>query len=120
MANLFRANLESAEIIGSILRNSNLTETNLKNSNCKGTDFEGAILEKANLQGADLLSTFFDEADLRDANLTGTINLTIEQLSGAKTLYQAKLDPELMEKVKNSYPYLLREPMKETEQKKSK
>ena len=51
-----------------------------------------------------------EDADLRDANLTGTKNLTIEQLSGAKTLYQAKLDPELMEKVKESYPHLLGKP----------
>ena len=112
MANLFRANLESAEIIGSIFRNSNLTETNLKNSNCRGTDFEGAILKKANLKGADLLSAFLEDADLRGANLTETKNLNIEQLMGAKTLYQTKLDPELMEKVKNKYPFLFREPAK--------
>ena len=109
MANLFRANLERAQIIGSILTNSNLTETNLKNSNCRGTDFDGAILVKANLQGADFLSTFFEEAVLRGANLKGVKNLTIEQLQGAKTLYQAKLDPELMEQVKKSCPFLLRE-----------
>jgi uncharacterized protein YjbI with pentapeptide repeats len=36
---------------------------------------------KANLQGADLLSTFFEEADLRDANLKEVKNLTIEQLA---------------------------------------
>ena len=115
-ANLFKANLEGAEIIGSIFRNSNLKGINLKNSDCKGTDFEGAILEKANLQGANLLSAFIEEADLREANITGAKNLTITQLSGAKTLYQAKLDPELMEKVKNSYPYLLRVPKKEPQQ----
>jgi uncharacterized protein YjbI with pentapeptide repeats len=116
MANLFRANLEGAEIIGSILRNSNLTETNLKNSDCRGADFEGAILVKANLQGADLLSTFFEEADLRDANLTGVKNLNIKQLSGAKTLYQAKLDLELMEKVKKNCPHLLEEPKEISDQ----
>ena len=116
MANLFRANLEGAEIIGSILRNSNLRETNLKNSDCKGNDFEGAILVKANLQGADLLSTFFEEADLSDADLTGTKNLTIEQLAGAKTLYQAKLDPDLMEQVQKRCPYLLAKPKEETDQ----
>jgi len=110
MANLSKANLEGAKIIGSILRNSNLTEANLKNSSCRGTDFEGAIFVKANLQGADLLSAFFEETDLSNANLTRVKNLTIAQLSGAKTLYQAKLDPELMEQVKKSYPYLLREP----------
>lgn len=115
-ANLYRANLESAKLTGSNFRNSNLTETNLKNSDCKGADFEGTILEKASLQGADLLSAFFEEADLRDANLTGAKNLNIKQLSGAKTLYQAKLDPELMKKVKKSYPHLLERPKEKTDQ----
>jgi len=115
-ANLFRANLESAKLIGSIFRDSNLRETNLKNSDCKGTDFEGAVLVKANLQGADLLSTFFEEADLRDANLKEVKNLTIEQLAGAKTLYQAKLDPELIKRIKKNYPYLLEEPKEKTDQ----
>ena len=108
-ASLFKANLEGAEIVGSILSNSNLTESNLKNCKCRGSDFERAILVKANLEGADLLSTLFEETVLRGANLKGAKNLTIEQLQGAKTLYQAKLDPELMEKVKKSCPFLLRE-----------
>jgi len=109
MANLSKANLESAKIIGGILTDSNLTGTNLKYCNCKGTDFEGAILFKANLQGADLLSAFFDEAVLRGANLKGAKNLTIEQLQGAKTLYHAELDSELLKKVKKNCPYLLKE-----------
>jgi uncharacterized protein YjbI with pentapeptide repeats len=110
MVSLYKANLESAEIIGSILSDSNLTETNLKNCNCKGSDFERAILVKANLQGADLLSAFFEDADFTGANLMGVKNLTIEQLQGAKTLFQAKLDPKLMEQVKANNPNLLKEP----------
>ena len=112
MASLYKANLESAEIIGSILSNSNLTEANLRNCSCRGSDFEGAIFLKANLQGADLLSTFFEDADFRDANLKGVKNLTIDQLQGTKTLYKAKLEPELMEQVKTSNPNLLKEPQK--------
>jgi uncharacterized protein YjbI with pentapeptide repeats len=112
MASLYKANLESAEIIGSNLSNSNLTEANLRNCSCRGSDFEGAIFLKANLQGADLLSTFFGDADFRDANLKGVKNLTIDQLQGAKTLYKAKLEAELMEQVKTSNPNLLKEPQK--------
>ena len=112
MASLFKANLEGAEIVGSSFCNSNLTEANLKNSNCRGTDFEGAILVRANLQGVDLLSTFLEDADLRYANLKNAKNLSIEQLQGAKTLFQAKLDPKLMELVKTTNPNLLKEPQK--------
>ena len=112
MASLFKADIEGAEIVGSNLSNSNLTKANLKNCNCRGSDFEKAILAKANLQGADFLSTFLEETDLRGAILIGVKNLSIEQLHGVKTLFQAKLDPELMEQIKATNPNLLKEPKK--------
>jgi hypothetical protein len=37
-------------------------------------------------------------------------NLSINKLSKVKTLYKAKLDPELIEQVKDKYPHLLEEP----------
>ena len=54
-------------------------------------------------------------ADLRDANLeranlTQVQNLSINQLPEVKTLYDAELNPELMEQVKNKYPHLLKKP----------
>jgi len=42
--------------------------------------------------------------------------LTIEQLFEVKTLCKAKLDPELMEQVKDEYPHLLEEPVEEEEE----
>ena len=57
------------------------------------------------------MSTFLEEAYLSNANLTGTKNLNIKQLSGAKTLYQTKLDPELVEQVKKEFPHLLGKPI---------
>jgi hypothetical protein len=44
------------------------------------------------------------------ATLTGAENLTIEQLSKVKTLFLAKLDPELLEQVKKCCPHLLEKP----------
>ena len=38
------------------------------------------------------------------------LGLNIEQLSEVKTLYEAELDPELMEQVKDEYPHLLKRP----------
>jgi hypothetical protein len=35
-------------------------------------------------------------------------NLSINKLSKVKTLYKAKLDPELIEQVKDKYPHLLK------------
>ena len=37
---------------------------------------------------------------------------TIKQLSEVKTLYKAKLDPELEKIIKHSHPHLLEEPKK--------
>ena len=52
------------------------------------------------------------EADLIDIRVIGEENLTIEQLSKVKSLYKAKLDPELMEQVKKHCPHLLEKPKK--------
>jgi len=64
------------------------------------------------------ISTYEEEgkhADLSDAtlsgaNLTQVKNLSINKLSKVKTLYKAKLDPELIEQVKEKYPHLLEGP----------
>ena len=45
---------------------------------------------EANLQNTDLLEANLHNADLRDANLTNAVNLEVEQLLEAKTLYKAR------------------------------
>jgi hypothetical protein len=74
-------------------------------------------LTSANLQGADLSGTIFNGANLSYANLEAARNLTMDQLSKVKTLYKAKLDPELEAQVKEKYPWLLEEPKKEGDKK---
>mgnify|MGYP001459337349 CR=1 FL=1 len=64
--------------------------------------------EKADLSNADLSG-----ADLSDANLSEVLGLNIEQLSEVATLYEAELDPELMEQVEDKYPHLLEKPEEE-------
>jgi hypothetical protein len=44
------------------------------------------------------------------ANLEGAKNLTVEQLSTVKTLYDAHLDPPLLEQIRRRYPHLLEKP----------
>ena len=77
-------------------------------------DLSGADLRNANLYGADLIAADLSGADLEDANLsyadlTQVYNFCIKQLSEARTLYKAKLDPELKKQVKDEYPHLLEE-----------
>ncbi len=58
----------------------------------------------------DLKNTNFKDANLSKTDLRCTHNLTIKQLSEAKTLYKSKLDPELMEQARERYPHLLKKP----------
>ncbi|MEE9252605.1 MAG: pentapeptide repeat-containing protein, partial [Thermodesulfobacteriota bacterium] len=91
------------------LLGANLNKANLKEVDLSEADLEGADLFYANLEGVNLWS----------ANLEGAKNLTVEQLSKVKTLYEAKLDKELMEKIqKKKYQHLLENPkiMKEEDE----
>jgi len=54
-----------------------------------------------------------EKANLSDVNLTQVKNLSINKISKIKTLYKAKLDPELIEQVKDKYPHLLKKPKSE-------
>jgi uncharacterized protein YjbI with pentapeptide repeats len=104
---LRETNLGGANQQGAYLREANLGGANLRGADLRGADLERADLGEANLGGADLRRANFREADLGGANLRGTENLTLEQLSAAKTLYKAELDASLLKKVKSEYPHLL-------------
>ena len=56
-------------------------------------------------------------ANLQSADLWGVKNLSDEQLSRIQTLYGAKLNPELMEMVKQKFPHLLEKPKDEEKEK---
>ena len=104
-ADLEGANLRHGNLKGANLRHANLQHANLEEANLSFTNPWGANLEGANLTGANL-----EGAKLVWIALRGAEGLTIEQLSRAKTLYTAALDPELMEQVKEKCPHLLKEP----------
>ena len=82
--------LSNAKLIPALFNNTNLSEANFKNA-----DLEGTNLHFAGLRGADL---------------RGAKNLTVEQLCSARTLYEAKLDSELLETVKAQCPAKLEPP----------
>ena len=67
----------------------------------------------AKLQGAD-----FSEANLMGANLELAKNITIKQLSEAKTLFAALLDIKLVKQIEKQYPHLLEKPKEEKEREK--
>lgn len=127
--NLAGANLQWANLYGSGLQGANfekaiLEEVIFKDANLKGTNFQGtklgsadfkkASLIEARFKEAELYAAEFQEADLQDANfekaslggahLEGAKNLTIDQLSKVKTLYNATFDGELRRSLKEKYP----------------
>lgn len=107
---LWRADLRRAKLKKANLREANLREANLRRAFLWGADLKGAYLEGTDLREADLREADLMGAYLVGANLQGAFDLTIEQLSKAKTLYEAQLDSELLKQIKKDYPHLLEKP----------
>ena len=112
-ANLSSANLISANLFNAYLGGANLTNAYLMHSYLNGADLINANLKGSDLTYANLFNTYLSGANFEGANLKNVIDLTIEQLSKVKTLYNAKLDSEFMEQVKEKYPHLLEKPKEE-------
>ncbi len=91
-------------------RKSSYYSGEFKRLNLRWTYLREADLRKATLEKACLSYAHLNGADLRKANLRGAKNLTIDQLSKAKTLYEAVLDEELEKPLRDKYPALFDEP----------
>ena len=109
-ANLSRALLDDATLIGAQLIGTNLSRAFLDRANLSGAVFVEANLRGAFLDQANLSAARLGAADLRRATLRGAKNLFVKQLTKAATLYEAELDDTLMEKIKRDYPHLLANP----------
>ena len=99
-ANLIGAYLSYANLIGANLSRADLYYANLSNAKLSDADLRraslsGAKLRGAKLRGANLSDAYLRRANLSRADLSEVFGLNIEQLSKVKTLYKAKLDPEL-------------------------
>jgi Pentapeptide repeats (8 copies) len=108
-ASLRRAHLQDADLMQVWLPGADLWGANLQGARLFEANLQGARLRQAQLQGADLERAQMQRASLLGAQLEGARNLTVEQLSIVRTLYQAHLDPPLLEKIQQQYPQLLEE-----------
>lgn len=108
--NLRMTHLERADLAKAHLERANLSEAHLEGANLYKAHLKGAILDGAHLKGANLIMSDFQGVSLQDAYLYDVKNLTINQLSKVKTLYNAKLDEELEEPLKEKYPILFEKP----------
>jgi hypothetical protein len=106
-SNLNQSCLKGAYASGTNFKDAYMIKANLLNAFLIKADFKNAFLMEANLRGANLTSANLDNANLYKADLRETVGLTIEQLSGVRTLYLAKFDDSVLEELKLKYPGLL-------------
>ena len=90
----------------------NFITAGLSNADFHGAWLDWTDLKWAHFDNADLRRANLNDADLEGANLKGVKELTIDQLSQVKTLYNTKLDDELLKPLKEKYPALFEEPKK--------
>ena len=122
-SNLSKANIHNAKLQGADLRSSNLNEANLIETNLSeseldfcsmvGENLEFSFLEKADLSNTNVLNAKFDSASLQEADLMNCKNLTVEQLEKVFTLYNAKLNPEIEKRLRDTHPHLFEDPSRE-------
>ncbi len=100
-----RPYLCGVDLRGAKFQGANLSLADLTGADLRRADFSRAHLGRANLKGANLKDANFAEANLRGSKIT------VEQLSEACLLYEARLDPEIMEQVRKDHSYLLEKPV---------
>jgi len=106
-ANLNQASLRGAYASGANFVDSVLIKADFQNAFLIKTNFRNAKLMEANPNGSFLMGAEFEDANLYKADFRNCTGLTIEQLSKARTLYLAKFDSELQEKVQGLIPELV-------------
>ena len=93
---------KKANLNGVVLWHSICKKTIFNDASCIGTDFHAV----KKFQGAEFINTDLTQADFRKSSITA------EQLLEAKTLYQAKLPPDVHEEILRRKPELFDPPAK--------
>lgn len=99
---LWRSDLTNAQLFDANLDDADMREADLTNASLRDASLRRARFDEANLHG-----TTLDGADLQDARLENARNLTVTQLSKAKTLYRAGLPAELASELRVKHPRLI-------------
>ena len=84
-----------------------LIKANFENAFLIKTDFTNAFLMEAKLRGCHVTGATFANANLYKAELRGIQGLDIDSLTKAKTLFLAKFDEDLLQKLMDSHPHLM-------------
>jgi uncharacterized protein YjbI with pentapeptide repeats len=100
------AHLENAQLWWANLEGATLEKAHLEKADLEDASLAGACLRRAYLEGADFRGVSIARANLMGAYLKGARYLTVEQLARVHTLYQAELDPSLLQEIEWFYPHL--------------
>ena len=92
------------------LQKAYLVKANMAEADFTGANLEEAYLMESNLEGANFSQANLKGADLAKAKMRKVRNLSKDQISVVKTLFQAELEPELLNTITKNYPRLLRKP----------
>jgi energy-coupling factor transporter ATP-binding protein EcfA2 len=100
------ADLRGANLEGGDLRQGDFRDADFREAVLVGVDLRDADLKDAQLGLADLKRANFDDArlegaDLRCADLRDARELDIEGLASVKTLYRARMDPDVRERLQS-------------------
>lgn len=106
-SNLNSANMRGAYANGANFQDAYLIKAQFENAYLIKTNFKNAFLMESSLCGSFLMGADFEQASLYKADLRGAKGLTADQLSKAKTLYLAEMDPELRDEVVRLAPQLI-------------
>jgi uncharacterized protein YjbI with pentapeptide repeats len=108
-----RAHLEGAQFEGNHVSSAIFEEAYLEGANFEGANFKKIDLEFTSFPKGKYVKvtgdmSIFKGANLEGANFKEAKNLTVDQLSKAKTLYKAELDKNLEEELREKgFGYLL-------------
>jgi len=95
------AELRLADLTGADLTDAKLNSANLEGASLTNTKLNGALLLGVGLRGASFANAELDQTFFYQADLRNTDGLTREKLCGTGTLWEAKLDSEMLIEIQN-------------------
>jgi len=110
MLDLSNMNLAALDLSQTDMTGCDLRSALLKDTALRGANFNSAYLKRADLRGADITDADFSGAYLNEADLTGTVGLSAEQLRVSRNLFNTRMDPELIQFVKERQLDKLKDP----------
>ena len=105
--NLGLTNLEGANLWNANLQGVHFWSANLHRANLMRANLTKALLMRTNLNETFLEGAIFNGANLRSAKMESVITVEVEKLARCSTLYMAKLDEPIREKIRGLNPRLL-------------